>query len=95
MSRCAAVATAQTLGRLFSSPGRSGRAKSGGTGIMSRRVAVATPENARTAVPDRWPLGSRQERSLRERRSTSLIPRTASRFLDFAVGMAPTRRHAT
>jgi len=63
-------------------------------GIMSRRAAVATSENARTAVPDRWPLGSRQERSLREA-LTSLMPRAASHFLGFAVGMAPTRRHAT
>jgi hypothetical protein len=41
---------------------------------MSRRAALATPENARTAAFGRWPLGSRQKRSLRERRSTSLIP---------------------
>jgi len=61
---------------------------------MPRRAAVATPENARTAALDRWPLGSRQERSRRERRSTSLMPRATSRFLDFAVGMAPTRRRA-
>jgi len=62
---------------------------------MSRRAVVATPENALTAALDRQPLGSRQERSLRERRSTSLMPGAASRFHDFAVGMAPTRRDAT
>ncbi len=43
-------------------------------GRMLRRAAVATPENARTTAPGRWPLGSRHKRSLRERRSTSLIP---------------------
>jgi len=33
---------------------------------MSRRAALATPENARTATYDRWPLGLRLKRSLRE-----------------------------